>query len=386
MKKWLLIVIAVFVASFGYSSNSRAGWDYWLEDVPIDSSHYSNIHYLADLGVIKGYPVEGYDWIVQFKPSNEVTKRQVATMLVRALELEQETYKDPGFSDVKKTDGAYKEIAIATQRGFFKKGDKFNPGTSITRAEMAYALVAAFKLQGQSKLVFSDVPTTHAAYKDVQALAANKITTGSNGKFHPDDKLTRAQFASFLARAILPEARSNEEGLTFGFVPEAEGKIYKYKLYHGGSYEELVYDKIRFASYQGFNRSLLLSNSANELIEMGYFENSQAVQFDVPIDGYSRLFVLEYPLKSNTTFTFNEVSDDDPTRKLVHKVDVYTTNGIYKVNGQIYTNVTIAKDQFDVHYESGTTSYERIFYIAQDYGIIAADFPDAGLELDRIEQ
>lgn len=376
--------MVAFLLVLPFQTPGQAEWDVYFEDVPIENSHYSNIYYLADKGIIKGYPSEGYDWIFDFKPANDVTKRQVAAMLVRALGLSGSA-PDPGFKDVTTKDGAYNDIALAVKHGLFKKSTHFKPGSSITREEMAYALVRAFNLKGQSKLTFSDVPKSHAAYSDVQALAANHITTGSDGKFNPKANLTRAQFASFVARAILPEARPTQEDITFGYVPEVEGKTYTYRLYHGGGYETLVYDHVRFDSYQGFNRTLLLTNSQDEYTEMGYFENNQAVQFDVPFDGYSRLFVLEYPVKAGKEFYFNDVSEDNVQGKVTHQVNVLATNGIHKIEDTIYTNVTIAKNRFRYQYDDATVDVTRVFYLTQEHGIIAVELFDAMLELERID-
>ncbi len=50
---------------------------------------------------------------------------------------------------------------------------------------------------------FNDVPTTHWAFKFVEALAASGITGGcGGGNYCPDDPLTRAQMAVFLSDAL----------------------------------------------------------------------------------------------------------------------------------------------------------------------------------------
>ncbi len=49
---------------------------------------------------------------------------------------------------------------------------------------------------------FSDVPTSHWAYADIQALAEGKLVNGmGDGTFHPDDTLTIAQMATIIANA-----------------------------------------------------------------------------------------------------------------------------------------------------------------------------------------
>lgn len=50
---------------------------------------------------------------------------------------------------------------------------------------------------------FTDMPTTHWAFQAVEALKASGITTGtSSTTFSPDQSVTRAQMALFLARAL----------------------------------------------------------------------------------------------------------------------------------------------------------------------------------------
>ena len=50
---------------------------------------------------------------------------------------------------------------------------------------------------------FTDVPTSHWAFQHVEALKASGITQGcAPGAFCPENTLTRAEMAVFLARAL----------------------------------------------------------------------------------------------------------------------------------------------------------------------------------------
>lgn len=383
MKKWLILLLA-FIFVLPYQLQANAAWDSYFDDVLISNSHYSNIYYLADEGVIKGYTTNKYyEGMQEFRPSNNVTKRQVATMLVRALNLEAENAPDPGFKDVTKKDGAYNEIAIATKHGFFKKGKEFKPGASMTREEMAYALVRAFDLAGESTIQFSDVPKNHPAYRDVQALAANYITTGNNGKFDPKANLTRAQFASFLTRALLPESRPIETKITDGLVPEAAGQTYIYNFYYSEMQEQMTFDQIDFTSVQGFNRSLLMTESTNDYSYIGYFENDMEMQLETPLLGIPEILLIDYPLTSNSEYRFEELLNQPQNNiyneLVMHDVAVFTINGLYKTDNQLFTNVIIVSDTVDEYGDM------RVYYIAKDYGLIAVELGDGLVELDRIE-
>lgn len=60
----------------------------------------------------------------------------------------------------------------------------------------------AFHLEGKSTEDFKDVSATHWANKHVKALYSNGITTGANGYFKPNEKVTRALYTVFLYRVL----------------------------------------------------------------------------------------------------------------------------------------------------------------------------------------
>ncbi len=67
---------------------------------------------------------------------------------------------------------------------------------------MAKVLVLAFNLTSSNKDTFEDVPKTHWAHNFIAILAGNGITIGDNGNFRPNDPVTRAEFVTFLYRAL----------------------------------------------------------------------------------------------------------------------------------------------------------------------------------------
>lgn len=189
------LVIAALLASTlsFYHANAAAGFK------DVQSNHWAKkeIDYLVNGGVINGYQ-DG-----SFKPNNYVTNAQVALMLVRALKLNTSASFNVELADVSPTHHAYKEISTVIGEGIFPNEKRFNPNAPISREAMARALVNAFKLQGKSSMSFSDVPSTYWAHSYIIKLAANNITTGYNdGTFKPKNKVTRAQFSAFIARAL----------------------------------------------------------------------------------------------------------------------------------------------------------------------------------------
>ena len=68
---------------------------------------------------------------------------------------------------------------------------------------MAAFLVRALELTATSGITFSDVPPANAFAKDIDRLATAGITSGcGNGRFCPNDAVTRGQMAAFLQRAL----------------------------------------------------------------------------------------------------------------------------------------------------------------------------------------
>lgn len=381
MKNWF-IVFLICTCLYVAQERVSADWNVYFDDMLPSNSHYSNVQYLADEGIIKGYPVEGYDWLYEFKPSANVTRRQAATMLVRALALEGEKAVDPGFVDVTKKDGAYKAIAIATAHGFFEKGTHFKPGAAMTREDMAYALVRAFDLTGQSSTTFSDVPQAHPAYSDIQALAANFITTGNNGKFDPSANMTRAQFASFLTRARLPEARPVETVVTQGLVPKALAQTYVYNLYHTGIHEQYTFDNMEQLDLAEIDNALVMTGSDDPGYIL-YLENRLELHLESSLFGSAKILVLSYPLTAGAKYSFDEYVDEPHNNingEIVkHNVTVHTVNGLYKIGEHLFTDVIILEDE--------TNQYGgiRTCYISKQYGLLAIGLGDGLLELDRIE-
>jgi dipeptidyl aminopeptidase/acylaminoacyl peptidase len=78
----------------------------------------------------------------------------------------------------------------------------FRPQSTVTRAQMATFLMRALDLPPGSQS-FTDVPEGHAHATGIGAVAAAGITVGyPDGTFRPQATVTRAQMATFLMRAL----------------------------------------------------------------------------------------------------------------------------------------------------------------------------------------
>ncbi|WP_262173572.1 S-layer homology domain-containing protein [Saccharococcus sp. Marseille-Q5394] len=170
-----------------------------FNDVSSENPYFELINEMHNLSYISGYP-DG-----TFKPAENISRKHVAALLSRVLSLEpvRETKE---FKDVPKTHPHHDSIQKVQRAGIID-GDEngnFNPEASLTRVQMAKVIDLAFDLTVKSNKDFVDVPSTHWGNKHVRALYSNGITTGYEGYFKPNEKVTRAHYAVFLHRALNP--------------------------------------------------------------------------------------------------------------------------------------------------------------------------------------
>lgn len=202
----VLKFFAVFLLAFVLAVPTNASANATFSDISKDYRFADEIDHLIDLEIIKGYP-DG-----TFKPNRSVTRSQAAVMLVRALDLDVDQVKAPNYKDVSKKSASYKAIAAVTEAGIMK-GDKgkFNPSASLTRAQMAIVLTRAFDLMGDQTSSFTDLSKDFHAYKHIDAMLYNGVTTGyPDGTFKPQKATSRVHFAAFLSRAM-NDSKEKEE-------------------------------------------------------------------------------------------------------------------------------------------------------------------------------
>jgi hypothetical protein len=163
-------------------------------DVSSDRESAPAIEALVKAGVIKGYP-DG------FHPREEISRQHAAVMFVRALKLPTDNVTDPGFKDVPTTHPYYKEIAAATAAGFFNKGDNFNPTNNFTRGQSASVIVRAYDLKGDTTTPFTDL--AGSGHEEAIGIMYNLgLAKGTGDTFKPGNNVTREQFAMLLHRTI----------------------------------------------------------------------------------------------------------------------------------------------------------------------------------------
>lgn len=171
-------------------------------DITESYTHFDGIQALVKMGSINGYPMP--DGTRKFRPENKLTREHAAKIFANALQLPVPTDVSAvmrNFTDVNEKHEYAPEIAATYEAGIFRGNNgRFMPGY-LSREQMATIIVRAFGLtdNGQKTTVdLSNVSPTHQ--ENVKILKQYGITTEDN--FRPSEYVTRAQFASFVYRAM----------------------------------------------------------------------------------------------------------------------------------------------------------------------------------------
>ncbi|MGN7477261.1 N-acetylmuramoyl-L-alanine amidase [Solibacillus silvestris] len=215
-QKLITLVVAIFlVCTLAVTPTSAK---VVFADVATTDATYDEIQYLISLGAIKGYEEKGRTY---YKPNNSVTRGQAAKMAVIASGKSPLTVSKSSYTDVKVGTELSTYVERARQLGLFTaKSGKFSPNAPLSREEMSHVLAIAFNLNASEykdlAIVFPDVSTSNTYASYIKAIYYNGITKGSDGKYMPKSSVTRAQFASFIARA-----KSDEFRLALPEKPEA---------------------------------------------------------------------------------------------------------------------------------------------------------------------
>ncbi|MEK4230175.1 S-layer homology domain-containing protein [Solibacillus sp. FSL H8-0538] len=192
--------------------------DQVFNDVSKKHSYYKEIMYLYEKGVIEA--------ATNFGVKEVVTREEAAVWIAKAAGLNG-TQRSTKFSDVHTGHKNSGYIQSAAEAGIIHG---YNDGTyqlnaNVTRGHMAALIARAFKLP-VGTTTFSDVRKGHTAYKAVSQLAATNITTGyTDGTFKPNAYLTRAHFATFLARAMQYSERTTTQAgeMNVHFIDVGQG-------------------------------------------------------------------------------------------------------------------------------------------------------------------
>ncbi|MGE5473327.1 MAG: S-layer homology domain-containing protein, partial [Ignavibacteriales bacterium] len=174
-----------------------------FKDVSIEHWAYNEIMEMSKSGIINGYS-DG-----TFKPEKAVTRAEFAKMMVLSLNLALNNPSNATFVDLGSSHWAYKfvEAAKSYLTGYkTTEGMKYKPDKNAMREDVTVALVRAKGYQNDSV----NEAEIYKTFKDANKISPNLrkyvliakkrglINGDPNGKFRPQDTLTRAEAAKLL--------------------------------------------------------------------------------------------------------------------------------------------------------------------------------------------
>lgn len=332
-----------------------------FKDVHADTEQGKAIQSLVDRNIVSGYD-DG-----TFRPSNPVTRGQIAKILAGALNLDTENVTNPNFSDVPTTHPNYKYIAALENAGIINgsKG-KYNPNNPVTRGQVAKILTIAYELE----ILGGDAPFTdikgHEFELYIWALYSNNITTGvtptTYGVYQP---VTRGQLAVFIKRIenLYPGSATltkNELGFmnhfvdrtfdetesivvtkynyvtdTLTIIPKGVGTTYL----NVGEYEEYVID-----------------NSSVKTFQVDVFNGENGLEVKI-----TKLEEVKYiPIKFNVHYWADEIFITDINN---NKIDpsLYSIKKLNNEDGDMISEVNIigGERNYIIHYVNDSGGVEQ---------------------------
>ncbi|ARF17772.1 S-layer homology domain-containing protein [Sporosarcina ureae] len=200
MKNKVIAMLGVILLIFSIPLSSAAADKARFPDVPATKHFAEAVNELASRHIIGGYP-DG-----TFRPSESITRGQAAAIIVKLTKLETTKVKDPKFKDVSTANGYYQAIAALAQKGVINGyGDgRFGPNDPITRAQMASIIIKAFELPlyRDPDYGFKDVVHKNGHRDGIYSLYQLGLTTGTSPTtFSPNASITRGQAAKLLKAA-----------------------------------------------------------------------------------------------------------------------------------------------------------------------------------------
>ncbi|EEL61327.1 S-layer homology domain-containing protein (plasmid) [Bacillus cereus] len=170
-----------------------------FSDVPANHWSTKAIYDLTNRKVVQGYGNNIFGF------GDNVTRGQVARMIymyVKPADADA-SFKNP-FTDIK---GHLfeKEIRALAKAGLVNGfGDgKYGPDDILTREQMAQVLTNAFKFKATKTTSFTDIDKNSWALKAISALEENGVTIGTgDNMYSPYTHVTREQYSQFLYNSI----------------------------------------------------------------------------------------------------------------------------------------------------------------------------------------
>lgn len=172
-----------------------------FSDVEPGSTFYEYIQGLACMSAITGYP-DG-----TFRPYNNTTRGQVAKIVVLAEGWQLVTPQQPTFTDVPLDHTFFAFVETLHDRGVVSGYDDgtYRPHNDVTRGQIAKIVVLseAWPLYSPPVPTFTDVPLEHTFYTYVETARQHGIVQGyADGTYRPANSATRGQLSKIVYEAV----------------------------------------------------------------------------------------------------------------------------------------------------------------------------------------
>ena len=214
MKK-LLTKALMLAAILGFTSAATFAKDY--ADLPKDHWAYKQIQILTDFNVVVGYPDGNY------KPEQNVTRAEFATMVIKAFEQQKAEIKQPAkFTDVSEKDWFYGMVQRAVMFDLLKgyPDGHFDPYGNVSRGHVISTTVNALTTETisnqKAKEILENSYSDYDQIPDWLIIAAGKAeilgmvvkAPGEETVINAERPATRAELAAFLVK-MLEQAKLN---------------------------------------------------------------------------------------------------------------------------------------------------------------------------------
>ena len=207
MKKLLSSLLAAALTA-GLLVPSAGAVDTVFSDVPAESALAGEVRKAVDYGLMNGYDNDTFGY------GDSMTRAQFTAVLVRMMGWDTVTPQTPSYTDVPASHTWYSVIETAAAHDVAGAGGAFRPSDPVTRGEMAELLVRALGLKGAAERLndtsstysrihggtpFIDLPEGKAGHIAI-AYRIGMTNGTSPTTFSPDNTATRAQAAAMLVR------------------------------------------------------------------------------------------------------------------------------------------------------------------------------------------
>ncbi|WP_313817560.1 LamG-like jellyroll fold domain-containing protein [Citricoccus sp.] len=166
-------------------------------DNPEGSQYYAPVRWMQEQGITTGYTDGAY------RKGKDISRGESVAFIHRYIDPEA-TDGGEDFTDITESNGFFEEIVWAANAGVttgYADG-RFLPYDSVTRGEFASFLFRAVQPEaGEWDESFSDVAESHPHHEAISWLASTGVSTGyEGGMFKPNDTITRGEVAALMQR------------------------------------------------------------------------------------------------------------------------------------------------------------------------------------------